>query len=175
MLQKEQLKSLAIAIAKEQLEKKFKGGASAAKKKAVQQAFSIALNGVIARKMQEKRQAFKSAHDLWEAPAQDEGFMDGLAALGSVTGHAIGHAVAKGLGVSGKSVAKVIRAFRKKKNGKEYQVSKVPAQKKSAHTPVHAPAHPAGHAGSNVVKMDRKEFSKKLKAAGNNTRKVSLS
>jgi hypothetical protein len=174
MLQKDKLKSLAIAIAKEALAKKLKGKASAAKKKAVQEAFNFAYREVIVRKMSEKRETYRKNTDLWEAPTQDEGFADGLAAIGSAAGHAIGHAVADGFGVSGKSVGKVIKAFRKKKKGKGYEVSKVPG-KKITHTPVHAASGHAHADNGNVIKMDRNEFSRKLKAAGNNTRKVSLS
>lgn len=166
VMQKTKIESLAMAMAKMLVEKKRTGGDSVKRANAVREAFKVAMDERVKRLLNEKREAIRNSTHLWETPEQNEGFLDGIRAIGSAAAGAVGNAVASGLGVNGKTVGKIVRAFKKKK-GKQYDVSKVPTKKKT--TP--APAH--DH--SNVVKMDRATFNKKIKSASGNLRKVALS
>jgi hypothetical protein len=162
MKQKTKIQSLAMAIAKQVVEKKRTGKDSVRRANAVREAFTAALNERVKRMLTEKREALRNSSHLWETLEQNESFLDGIKAIGSMAAGAVGNAVASGLGVDGKKVGMIVRAFKKKK-GKQYDVSKVKRKKKVA------PSHDHG----NVVKMDRSEFNEKIKAAGGNLKKVS--
>ena len=77
-----------------------------------------------------------------------------------------GHAVADGLGIKVKSgtLSRVIKAVKKKKS--KYEVSKVGKKPKITRS---------GNSLAEPIRMDRREFSKRLKASGNRLDKTSLS
>jgi hypothetical protein len=139
----------------------------AAMKKKIRESLKKRVKLVIAEMRKERsHQAIGDYLDLRRTVTDvDETWSDFGRTIGKAALHITGHAVAHGLGLTTKksTFSRVIGAAKKKK---KYNAAKVGKKAKIA-----------GNAGSLAapIKMDRREFNKRLKAAGNRLNKTSLS
>ena len=153
----------------------IKAATSLEEKAAMKQKIHEALQGRVRKVLKEMRQ--ERAHlavgdylHLRSAALSAGGMDETWGDLGRMIGkgalNVAGQAVADGLGIKVKSgtLSRVIKAVRKKK--KKYEVSKVGKKTKITRN---------ADSLAEPIRMDRREFSKRLKASGNRLNKTSLS
>jgi hypothetical protein len=153
----------------------IKAATSLKEKDRMKQKIHEALQGRVRKLLKEMRQErahlavgnylhFRSA--ALSAGGMDETWGDLGRMIGKGAMQVAGQAVADGLGIKLKSgtLSRAIKAVRKKK--KKYEVSRIAKKTKIARN---------GAALAQPIRMDRREFSKRLKASGNRLNKTSLS